>query len=212
MRRQRRWLHDPATAGAAVRPGRCAIDIDFARAIRAWAPYSALPEAQLAAAFRFDAAYAQHECGQLSSPAYFAQLADVLQLTATPAQVEAGWNAIFKGEITPTRRLVQQAGRTLPCHAFTNTNHSHMQVWSRLYPEVVAAFQRIFASHQIGLRKPERAAFDFVCTAMQCTPAEVLFFDDLADNVQAAQAAGLQAVLVRSPRDVEVALQAVGLV
>jgi putative hydrolase of the HAD superfamily len=188
------------------------IDIDFSRAIRAWAPFSALTESQLAAAFRFDAAYAQHECGRLSSPAYFAHLADVLQLSATPAQVEAGWNAIFKGEIAATRRLVQQAGRMLPCHAFTNTNHSHMQVWTALYPDVVAAFRHIFASHQIGLRKPDRAAFDLVCTAMQCKPAEVLFFDDLADNVQAAQAAGLQAVLVRSPRDVESALQAVGVV
>lgn len=186
------------------------IDIDFSRAIKAWAPHSALSEAQLAAAFRFDEAYAQHECGQLSSPAYFAHLVDALQLSATAAQVEAGWNAIFQGEITATRRLVQQASRSLPCDAFTNTNHSHMQVWTGLYPDVVAAFRTIFASHQIGLRKPERSAFDFVCAAMQCKPAEVLFFDDLADNVQAAQAAGLQAVLVRSPQDVAAALKAAG--
>jgi putative hydrolase of the HAD superfamily len=37
-------------------------------------------------------------------------------------------------------------------------------------------------------------------------PSAILFFDDTAENVEGARAAGLQAVLVRSPQDVEQAL------
>ena len=39
-------------------------------------------------------------------------------------------------------------------------------------------------------------------------PEHVLFFDDLQENVAAARAAGLQAVLVRTPADVREALAA----
>ncbi len=75
-----------------------------------------------------------------------------------------------------------------------------------LFPEVASAFDKIFASHHIGFRKPERAAFSYICQTLAVEPSSILFFDDLPENVEGAQDAGLQAVLVRSPRDVADAL------
>ncbi len=186
------------------------VDIEFSRALTAWQPHSSLSAEQLAEAFRFDPAYEQHERGQISSLEYFSHLATALKLSASPEEIEAGWNAIFKGEITETRLLVAHASQRLPCYAFTNTNDSHMRTWTALYPEMVASFQRIFASHEMGMRKPEWNAFDCICESIRCAPTSVLFFDDLDENVQAAKAAGLQAILVRSPKDVESALKAAG--
>lgn len=188
------------------------VDIDFSLAIKAWSRCSALSAAELQSRFKFDEAYQRHERGEIGAPEYFAHLTRRLELTATAEEVEAGWNAIFVGEIAQTRRLVQQVRQKLSCHAFTNTNASHTQRWSVLYPEVASAFDTIFASHEIGLRKPERQAFDHICRTLQLSPDSILFFDDLAENVQAAQAAGLQAVLVRSPDDVAGALRSLGLV
>jgi putative hydrolase of the HAD superfamily len=112
--------------------------------------------------------------------------------------------------MTETRALVERARQRLPCYAFTNTNASHMRRWSALYPQVVSSFDRIFASHLMGLRKPERAAFDHICCALALAPQSILFFDDSSANVQAARDAGLQGVLVRTPEDVADALHAVG--
>ena len=190
--------------------GRVLIDIDFNRAIAAWAPYSALPPDVLHACFKQDLQYDRHERGEISAQQYFDHLATTLQLDATTEQIEAGWNAIFVGEITPTRQWVESLKGVLPCHAFTNTNASHMACWSQAFPRVVSALDRIFASHQLGLRKPERAAFDRVCSLIGKDAGSILFFDDLIDNVQAAQDAGLQAVWVRSPDDVAAAFQALG--
>ena len=39
----------------------------------------------------------------------------------------------------------------------------------------------------------------------------ILFFDDLAENIEGARASGLQAVLVRSTEDIAAALQALGI-
>ncbi|MBG6082095.1 HAD-IA family hydrolase [Rubrivivax gelatinosus] len=188
------------------------IDVDFARVLAAWAPYSALPPDELRRRFGVDEAYRRHERGELAAEAYFAHVADTLQLTATPAQIEAGWNTIFGPEIVATRRWLQQAARRRPCHLFSNTNASHAREWLRRYPELVASVERLFLSHEMGLRKPEPAAFARVCDTLELAPGALLFFDDLAENVAAAQEAGLQAVQVGSPADVEAALRAAGLV
>lgn len=187
-------------------------DIDFRRAFDAWARYSSLSAAEIASAFEFDAAYEQHERGQIPSAEYFQHLASVLRLTATIEQIEEGWNAIFVGEFVETTRLVRTARAKLPCYAFTNTNPSHMAHWPMLYPAVASAFDRIFASHEIGLRKPEPEAFEWICRAVQLPPESLLFFDDLPENVHAADATGLQCVRVRFPRDVAVVLHARGLI
>lgn len=182
------------------------VDIDFGLALRAWARCSSRSLEDLEARFRFDQAYERHERGELGASDYFDHLASVLGLDGTREEIAQGWNAIFVGEIESTRRLVEVARRAVPCFAFTNTNATHMARWSRLFPAVVGAFDGIFASHEIGLRKPERAAFEYVARAIGFPAASLVFFDDVAENVAAAAEAGFRACLVRSPQDVAVAL------
>jgi glucose-1-phosphatase len=205
--------HSPAGCGPSVLLfdlGGVLIDIDFSRALRAWQAMSELPFDELQQAFVFDAAYEAHERGELAAADYFSHLASTLRLRGSPQQVAAGWNAIFMGEITATTTLVQAASTRLPCFAFTNTNATHQACWSQLYPQVVASFDGIFSSHQMGLRKPEPLAFAHICQVLQRPPASILFFDDLLLNVEGARAAGLQAVWVRSPQDVQQGLQGIG--
>lgn len=182
------------------------VDIDFSRALSAWAAYSSLPFEELKQKFRFDEQYERHERGEIEAPEYFDHLRSILQLAATREEVEKGWNSIFVGEISATRAMVEAARKSLPCFAFTNTNASHMACWSQLFPKVVGAFDRIFASHEMGLRKPEHAAFERICRATGVAAHGFIFFDDLPENVHAASEAGFQAVLVSAPGDVSHAL------
>lgn len=190
--------------------GRVLVDFDFGRALEAWAPHSALSPEALRLAFRHDEAYERHERGELTAAQYFAHLAATLQLDASPAQIEQGWNAIFLDEIVRTRRIVEQLRGRLPCHVFSNTNATHLAACRARFPALFSAFDGIFTSHELGLRKPDRAAFERVCALIGCPPDAVLFFDDLAENVAGARAAGLQAVQVRSPDDVAAALRGLG--
>lgn len=178
------------------------IDIDFRRALTAWQRHSRLPAAALAAAFRFDDAYQRHERGEIGAAEYFQHLASMLQLDADHDSIAQGWNAIFQGTIVEAVELVRVARAHVPCYAFTNTNAAHMAEWQARYPEVPAAFDGIFASHQLGRRKPEAAAFEVVVDAIGVHPGSIVFFDDVAENVAAAGASGLQAVHVRTPADI----------
>jgi putative hydrolase of the HAD superfamily len=74
----------------------------------------------------------------------------------------------------------------------------------------LAHFDRVFVSSEIGLRKPERAAFEFISREVGVAAGSIMFFDDMLENVTGALAAGLLAVHVQSPADVQDALRRLG--
>ncbi|NEC10497.1 HAD family phosphatase [Streptomyces sp. SID7909] len=55
--------------------------------------------------------------------------------------------------------------------------------------------EHIAYSHEIGVEKPDPRAFEAVCAALEVRPESCLFIDDLAVNVEAARAVGMQAHL-----------------
>lgn len=186
--------------------GKVVFEFDFERALQHWAPHSALPIAQLRLRFRHDEAYCRHERGEITAAEYFDTLRQGLQLTASDDEIAHGWNDIFTDEIGETLDAIEAARQRWPCHAFSNSNHEHHRTWRAAYPRIVGAFDHVFVSSDIGLRKPEAAAFAHVVQAIGVAPGAILFFDDLAENVEGAIAAGLQAVQVCSPADVREAL------
>jgi len=190
--------------------GGVVIDVDFDRAFHAWQPRSKLSFSEIRRTFRTDGVYRSHERGEISARQYYDHLSALLQLERDYDYIEAGWNAIYVGEISETIALLQRARSVIQCFAFTNTNSAHAATWRRLFPSVVQSFDGVFASHEIGLRKPERSAFDYVARAIGISPESIVFFDDLAENVQGAADAGFRGVHVRGPRDVRIALQSFG--
>jgi FMN phosphatase YigB (HAD superfamily) len=187
------------------------LHVDFHRALEAWAPYSRLPPERLRESFSHDEPYQLHEIGALPADGYFMHLRQELALECDTDTVQAGFNAVFLGEIEETVRLLDAARARVPCYAISNTNAVHVAEIERAFPQLLPRFTRVFASHEIGHRKPHRKAFEHVLEAIGVPPAEVLLFDDLIANVEGARALGLQAVLVRSPEDVREALQERGL-
>ena len=172
--------------------------------------YSNLSFEEIRNYYSMDTPYQRHERGEIGASEYFAHLRQVLELDASDEEMAVGWNAIFAGEISPTVDYVLAAGDKLPTFAFTNSNPTHQVRWTTKYPRVVSAFERVFVSSELGLRKPERAAFNTIAEATGIRAANTLFFDDLLENVQGALSAGLQTVHVQSPSDVERALSNIG--
>ncbi|CAL9677169.1 hypothetical protein SUDANB105_08035 [Streptomyces sp. enrichment culture] len=53
--------------------------------------------------------------------------------------------------------------------------------------------EKIVYSHEIGIEKPDPRAFEAACASLAVRPESCLFIDDFAVNVEATQAAGMQA-------------------
>jgi glucose-1-phosphatase len=190
--------------------GRVVIDIDFNQALTCWAGHAGCEPAYLIGRFARDEIYQRHETGSIDDAAFFAGLRSSMGIDLTDAQFLQGWNAIFAGEMPGIGSLLTRAGAKVPLYAFSNTNNAHVEHFSQAYAEVLGHFREIFLSSAIGLRKPDAAAFDHVVQAIGVPAQRIVFFDDLAENIDGARARGLTAVHVTSPDDVAQALAALG--
>jgi putative hydrolase of the HAD superfamily len=191
--------------------GRVVIDIDFSQALSCWARHALCAPEDIAARFVRDEAYRRHELGTISDADYFASLRRALGIGISDAAFLEGWNAVFAGEMPDIAALLARAGRQLPLYAFSNTNRPHVAHFSQAYADVLGHFKTVFLSSSMGLRKPDREAFEHVVKAIGVPPSRIVFFDDLAENIEGARSCGLITVHVTSADDVSAALKALGI-
>jgi glucose-1-phosphatase len=207
--------HPPLAPGSAdallFDLGRVVLDIDFGKAIACWAGHAACEPDDIVKRFVRAEAYRDHEVGKISDADYFETLRAALGLKLSDAQFLEGWNAIFTGEMPDIAPLLARAAKRLPLYVFSNTNNAHVEYFSEAYADLLGHFREIFLSSSIGLRKPDAAAYDHVVKAIGVPAPRILFFDDLAENVEGARARGLTAVQVTSSDDVARALAALGI-
>ena len=192
--------------------GRVVLDIDFSKVLACWAGHAGCEPAQLVERFSTrEEFYRRHETGEISDAEFFGALRASLGVAISDAQFLEGWNAIFAGEMPGIAPLLKRAGKRLPLYAFSNTNSAHVEYFSVAHADVLGHFRELFLSSSIGLRKPDAEAFDHVVQAIGVPASRIVFFDDLAENVEGARARGLTAVHVPSPADVAETLAALGI-
>jgi putative hydrolase of the HAD superfamily len=190
--------------------GRVVLDIDFSKALACWAGHAGCMPSDIAARWAIDESYHHHERGTISDEAFFEGLRRSLGIAITDAQFLDGWNAIFAGEMEGIAPLLERAAGHFPLYVYSNTNRAHVAHFTRIHAHTLKPFRELFYSSSIGMRKPEIAAFDHVVKAMGVQASRVVFFDDLAENVESARSLGIKAVQVKSSRDVADALTALG--
>jgi HAD superfamily hydrolase (TIGR01549 family) len=190
--------------------GRVVLDIDFSKALACWAGHAGCAPSDIAPRWAIDEAYHHHERGTISDEAFFEGLRRSLGIAITDEQFLEGWNAIFAGEMDGIAPLLERAARHFPLYVYSNTNRAHVAHFTRIHAHTLKPFRELFYSSSIGMRKPEAAAFDHVVKAMGVPASRIVFFDDLAENVESARSLGIKAVQVKSSRDIADALTALG--
>ena len=191
--------------------GRVVLDIDFSRAFACWGRHAGCEPSQLVGRLSRGELNHRHERGEISDTEYFAGQCAAMGIALSDAQFLEGWNAIFAGEMPGIAPMLERAAKRLPLYAFSNTNNAHVEYFPAVYAGVLGHFREMFLSSSIGLRKPDAEAYDHVVRAIGVPAKRIVFFDDLAENIEGARKRGLTAVHVRSPDDVAEALAALGI-
>ena len=152
--------------------------------------------------------------GTVHSAQYFTLFADASQGVYTAADVRRISDASV-GEEHPGISRVFDALEAVDIDTavLSNTNDAH---WARLFPEtpdqresptLVRARHR-FASHLLGVEKPDPRAYRHVEHATRHPADRILFFDDLPDNVEGARGVGWTAELIDYTGDTAVQMLA----
>ncbi|HMN40757.1 MAG TPA: HAD family phosphatase [Phycisphaerales bacterium] len=159
------------------------------------------------------AIHAHYERGRLTCDAFFTAIAQTTGGRYTPAQFRAMHEAWIIDEYPGVSQLIDDLhAANIPTGVLSNTNASH---WAQMQPtpdpapgRVIAPKfptpskpRHIHASHLLGLAKPDAAIYHEFARRTDFAPGSIIFFDDLADNVNAARAAGWQSHLIDHTAD-----------
>jgi FMN phosphatase YigB (HAD superfamily) len=181
--------------------GNVLIDLDIPATYHALEDLTRL-QASAFKAFLDEKAWLHHyETGQLSDEEFL----NGLLAFATPGTsldtLKTAWNAMLKGIPVQRLRWLAHLRNAFNVGLLSNTNGIHL-AWVHHYLNVTHKvtdfeqrfFDHVFYSHHIGAKKPDPESFERVLHTLNIASGDILFIDDLEDNVRAAIAAGMKAV------------------
>ena len=147
----------------------------------------------------------QHELGQTSVSQFAREFIAEWGLELSPERFLNEANAWVRGPYPGALQLLDelQGVATLAC--LSNINATF---WERIRDDMGlgSRLQHCYTSFEIGLLKPQPAAFQHVISDLACEPGEILFFDDTLANVNAAGALGLRACQTQGIDELRAAL------
>jgi len=131
--------------------------------------------------------------GQMSIPELHKRLVEEYGFEARYDAFLGLWSSHFSEEpdMEPLLRALAARHRTV---FFSNTNAAHWAHVTAHYPALAHA-HHAYLSHELGLTKPDPASFQRVLELEGCAPADAIFIDDRAENVNAATALGMHGIV-----------------
>ncbi len=149
------------------------------------------------------------ETGRCDSADFAAGAVRELGVDLPPAAFLEAFRSWDKGPLPGSFELLGALRPHFTLACLSNNNPLHWSV-SRLQ-ELVACFHRSYMSFEIGLMKPDHAAYEWVISDLELNPGAILFFDDNPECVTAAQNLGIRACLAQGPAMVRKSLAELGI-
>ena len=186
------WQHAAAAAGVRG-ASNSAHDLARAHAPNS-TPYSMF-DPTLHRADDFRTLVSEQQRGMLSHDDFCSGVSQLTSGVLSAQDVARIHTAVIVGAYDGVEQLVLQLNkRGLSTACLSNTNHQHWQLMHSM--AAFNAIQHRHASHIFQLEKPNQAIFRAFESATQARPVDILYFDDLADNIAAATQAGWRAILI----------------
>jgi len=137
----------------------------------------------------------EHQRGILSHEDFCKGVSDLTQDVVSARDVARIHESVIVGAYEGAEQLLQDLQmRGVSTACLSNTNGKHWEIM-RAIP-AFTAIQHRHASHLFQLEKPNQAIFRAFESATQARPVDILYFDDLAENIAAATQAGWRAELI----------------
>ncbi len=138
-----------------------------------------------------------YDRGDLTAETYWRTVAEAASLTVTPnqlAQLIAAdtdfWSTLNPPMIEWAQRL-QRSGIRI---GILSNMPDAMEAGLRCRHPWIETFDHQTWSHAVNLAKPEPAIYHHAAEGLHTPPANILFLDDRAENIEAALALGMQAI------------------
>lgn len=166
----------------------------------------------------FDAMYSQSkvdmlfenlEVGKVSEEEFCDAINNHSGRSALPKDITTAWNSILLDFRTESLAQLKILKNKYKLFLLSNTNSIHQQAFNKIFEKSIGQgtfnsfFDKAYYSHEIGLRKPDAAAYLYVLNENNLIPQETLFIDDTLKNIEGARSVGLQTIFLSDGKKIE---------
>jgi putative hydrolase of the HAD superfamily len=145
------------------------------------------------------------ECGQVEPRDFVSQLCGTLDLEIDYDRFCEIWSSIFLRETLIPEAMLEGLSRRGRLLLLSNTNAIHFQMIRDNYP-LLRHFDDYVLSYEVGAMKPSPRIYREAIARAACEPGECFFTDDIAEYVEGARAAGMDAVRFESAAQIDAEL------
>jgi FMN phosphatase YigB (HAD superfamily) len=177
--------------------GKVIVDFDHSRAAQELLKITPLSLKEAMAVLSDGELVSEYETGRLSSQEHYRKVCRRLQMDVSIEKFRELWGSMFLPEPLLSESFLQDLKKRYRLMLLSNTNEIHFDFLIQHYPILRLVEERLL-SYQAGCMKPEARIFELAIKKAAVAPEKIFFTDDRPENIEAAQRAGIQALLFQS--------------
>ena len=175
--------------------GNVLLFFDHRRAARQMAEVAGMNEAEVWQIVFGDDLQRRFECGEITPREFYDEFCALSGKQPDFDALERAGSDIFWPNVSMFSVINQLRSTGNRVGVLSNTSRSHWEYCFAQYRLLQTGFEKHALSFEIGAMKPDAAIYRAAAEMAGVEPAEILFTDDTAGHVEAARAAGFDAVL-----------------
>jgi putative hydrolase of the HAD superfamily len=176
------------------------INVDFSPTNAAISQVVKLPPMEIARRLMSHRSLIEFECGRATVEVFHREIEGLLNCSIEFDVFHTAWNSIFKAEIDENIQLLRTLNKRPDCKVgvLSNTNAPHF-TYLKQQMKVLNEVEYLYASHEIGCRKPDAESYQHVLNRMNVRPERAVFIDDLPENLEGARRVGMRTIHAVNP-------------
>jgi len=185
--------------------GNVLIDIDYPNTVKEFQKLAKEDFSKIVSYASQEEFFNQYERGEISTAEFISSLRKYLKTETTDEQIIQAWNTMLINYPEKKIKLLEKLKPEFKLFAFSNTNELHVALLNentnRLFGKERFSdyFDKAFYSNEIGMRKPESRAYEFLISETALQPGQLLFIDDKPENLIPAKEFGIQTIHLEKP-------------
>ena len=142
----------------------------------------------------------EFEIGKISESEFCEQLRAASGINKTNAEIIEAWNSMLLDFPLVRKKLLLALKSKFSISLLSNTNETHVRSFVKTIQtdlnedSLTPLFHAVHYSNEIGYRKPNTAAFQYVLDQNNYLAEETLFLDDSIQHIEGARNCGIRAI------------------
>ena len=151
-----------------------------------------------------------YESGRMSTEEFRREFSLIVGAGRSTEEMEQTFLSVLPTPVVGMEDIVRRTAERAATALVSNTSPLHFEHCLRTVP-ALRHLHRFYLSYHLKALKPDHAFYRGVIEGEACDPRDMVFIDDIPDNVRAAEASGMNGIRFTTPIHLEQSLLRLGL-